>query len=165
MSKPEVIYQDKLKSRPLKPEGKISRRELLKLASPLGKLALNKVKCTGCGICVLECPTGALTASSGENDAYQLLFKHSLCIACSQCVEVCPEQCLQMERTLDPDSFNRPATVLFKDEFVRCSVCGSPIASRAMINSIKEKVAVTSQLSSDQLELCPDCKVKSWRQG
>ncbi len=164
MSKFKGIRQDRLKVRFLRPEGEISRRELLKLASPLGKVALDGSKCTGCGLCVLDCPTQALTvSSSGEANVYQLLFKHSLCIACGQCVEVCPEQCLHLERTLELDKLNSPAIVLFKDEIVRCSECSNPVASRAMINSIKVKLSVTAPLSPHQLELCPECKGKGWR--
>jgi len=142
-------------------KGEIIRRQLLKMASPLGKVTLEKARCTGCGLCALDCPSGALTvSSSGEAEIYQLLFKHNLCVACSQCVEICPEQCLHLERTLELDGLNSPATVLFEDKIVRCSECGSPVGSRAMINSIKAKVLAAGQFSSSQFELCPECKAK-----
>ena len=140
-------------------KGKISRRQLLKMASPLGKVTLEKAGCTGCGLCALECPSGALTVmSSAESEVYQLLFRHELCVACGQCLEVCPENCLHLERTLELDVINSPATVLFEDEIVRCSGCGSPFASRAMINSIKVKLPATGLPL--QFELCPECKIK-----
>ena len=164
MNELKGIHPDRLKVRFLKPEGKISRRELFKLVSPFGKVTLDGSKCTGCGLCALDCPTRALTvSSSGEADVYQLLFKYGLCVACGQCVEVCPEQCLHLERTLELDRLNSPVMVLFEDEIVRCSECGSPIASRAMINNIKAKVSATGQFPSSQLELCPMCKIKGWR--
>ena len=143
-------------------KGEISRRELLKLASPLGRVTLERAKCTGCGLCALDCPSGALAVSvDSESGVYQLLFKHNLCVACGQCVEICPEGCLRMERTVELDEISGPATVLFEDQIVRCSDCGSPFASQAMINSVKAKLAATGQLPSSQLELCPACKVKA----
>jgi formate hydrogenlyase subunit 6/NADH:ubiquinone oxidoreductase subunit I len=142
-------------------KGKISRRQLLKMASPLGKVTLEQARCTGCGLCALECPTGALLILTPEDTgAYQLAFKHNLCLACDQCVEVCPEKCLNLERTMEMGSFNSPATVLFEDEVVRCPDCGKPFASRAMINSIKAKLAVKEDMSSSQFELCPECKAR-----
>ncbi len=162
MSKLKGVNNDGLKVHSLSTEGKVSRRELLKLASPLGKVELDGLKCTGCGLCALDCPTGALAiSSSDETDAYQLLFKHNLCIACAKCVEVCPEQCLHLERTLEPDRISAPATVLFEDEIARCPECGSPVGSRAMINNIRDKVLVTGHLSPFQFELCPACKIKT----
>ena len=161
MSEFKEINQDRLKAHTLKVESEISRRQLLKMASPLGKVTLEQARCTGCGLCALDCPSGALTvSSSGDAEVYQLLFKHNLCVACSQCVEICPEQCLHLERTLELDGLNSPATVLFEDIIVRCSECGSPVGSKAMINSIKAKVLAAGQFSSSQFELCPECKAK-----
>jgi len=162
MGKLKGTNQAKLKLHSLKPGGEISRRELLKLASPFGKVELDGSQCTGCGLCALDCPTGALTVStSGETEAYQLLFKHNLCLACAKCIEVCPEQCLHLERTLEVDKFNRPATVLFEDTIVMCSECGRPVGSRAMIDNIKAKLSAVGQAFPSQFELCPMCKVKS----
>jgi ferredoxin len=145
-----------------KTKGEISRRQLLKMASPLGKVTLDKDACTGCCLCAFDCPTGALTVTSGEEvDVYQLLFKHNLCVACGQCIELCPEQCLHLERTLEPDKLDSPATVLFKDKIARCTECGRPVGSKAMIKRMKAKILDAGQSPSLNLELCPECKVKA----
>jgi len=151
MSKSKGINKDRT-------EGKISRRELLKLAAPLGKVEIDRAQCTGCGLCALECPTEALTALVGEDDIYQLLFKHTSCVACRQCIEICPEKCLHLERTLELDRINQPAAVLFEDRIVRCRECGSPIGTEAMINKLRERLPAATGPS--QFELCPDCKTK-----
>ena len=164
MSELKGIHQDS-KVHFLKPEGKISRRELFKLASPLGKVTLDGSQCTSCGLCALDCPTEALTMSSSEENGYQLLFKHNLCIACGQCVEVCPEQCLHLERTLELDMLNNPAAVLFEDRIARCRECGSIIGSRALIERLQVTLLAMGEPLASQLELCPMCKNKQWLVG
>ena len=161
MSKVKGTHQDRLKVNSLSLEGKISRRELLKQLSPLGKVELDSSQCTGCGLCALECPTGALTVSSSEeSDAFQLLFKHGNCVACSRCVEICPEKCLHMERVLELDKMDSQS-VLFEDVIVRCSGCGNPVGPKTMIDKLQARVAVAGRPFPAQFELCPTCKVKA----
>ena len=145
----------------MKTKNEISRRELLKMAVPFGRVELDSSRCTGCGLCALDCPTEALSISVNEEaDTFQLLFKNYACVACGKCLEVCPEQCLRLERGLQMDKIGSPATVLFEDEIARCSECGCPIGPRSMINSVKGKVLASGQAPL-QLELCPECKVKA----
>jgi len=141
--------------------GEISRRELLKMASPLGRVELDISRCTGCGLCSVDCPTEALTLSAdADKGTYQLLFRHGICIACNKCLEVCPEQCLSLERVVEIDRIGSPAAVLFEDEIVRCRECGSPVGPRSMINSIKARMPAAGE-PLPQLELCPGCRVKA----
>ena len=161
MSEVKGIHQGNLKGDFVKPEGVISRRELLKRLSPFGKVELDSSQCTGCGLCGLECPTGALTVSSSEeSDAFQLLFKHGNCVACSRCLEICPEKCLRMERVLELDKMDSQS-VLFEDVIVRCSSCGSPVGPKTMIDKLQARVAVAGRPFPAQFELCPTCKVQA----
>ncbi|MDD4858877.1 MAG: 4Fe-4S binding protein [Dehalococcoidales bacterium] len=141
--------------------GEISRRELLKMAVPFGKITLDRIRCTGCGLCAAECPTEALAISLEETTgAVQMLFKQQVCIACGKCVELCPEHCLKMEHGLEVEKFGSPAAVLFEDEIARCTECGGPIGPRAMINSIKAKILAAGQPAVN-IEICSDCKIKA----
>ena len=141
-----------------KTKAKISRRELLKLASPLGKIKIDASRCTGCGLCAQECPTEALAASVID-DSFQILFKHSLCIACGQCLDVCPEKCLSLERAIELNKINQPAVVLFTDRVIRCRECGNTIGTETMISKLRERLPALSK--SSQFELCPECKSKA----
>ena len=75
-------------------------------------------------------------------------------------MEVCPEKCLGLERTLEPDKLGSPAVVLFDDEIARCAECGRPFASKAMIASIRAKLPETTDPAP--FELCPDCKTRAF---
>ena len=140
----------------------ISRRQLLEMASPLGKVELDSSRCTGCGLCAVECPTGALVFSSGEEtDAFRLLFKHGYCVACNQCVEICPEKCLCVERALELDKIGGQS-VLFEDTIIKCSGCGSPLGPKSMIDKIRARVIAAGKIFPARFELCPDCKVRGF---
>ena len=152
-------HQDNLKERFLRPGEKLSRRELLKLAVPFGKVEIDDSRCTGCELCTLECPTGALAVSQGEDDSYQLTFRHGFCLACGKCIEICPEECLHLERTLELDRIHQPAKVLFKDRIVRCRECNNFVATERMIRKLQDKVPAVG--GSFWFELCPSCKIKT----
>ena len=53
-------------------------------------------KCTGCGDCVPECPTGAIElkeVSGGEKKAF---INEVLCIGCGACGGICPEEAINL---------------------------------------------------------------------
>ncbi len=47
---------------------------------------INKDMCVGCGICVENCPVGAITMD--ENDA---VINMESCIRCGKCHRICPQ--------------------------------------------------------------------------
>lgn len=140
-------------------EAGLTRRELLKKASPLGRVTMVAKTCTTCGTCTVECGTGALSLVLDEGEGVcRLLFRHDLCIACGKCAKACPEQCLRSERTLEIDKLGGTEEVLFEGEVVKCRGCGKPFASRAMLEGMKTKLGITGQDDGAYLELCPACK-------
>jgi formate hydrogenlyase subunit 6/NADH:ubiquinone oxidoreductase subunit I len=139
----------------------ISRRELLQRLSPLGRVSLDTAKCTGCGLCTLECLTGALKIMLSEDTgAFRLLFQHGLCLACGMCAEICPEKCLHVERVLELDKID-DQSVLFEDDIARCSRCGAAIGPRVMIEKLKERMKAAGHSLTAQLGLCPECKART----
>lgn len=142
-------------------KGEISRRELLNRLSPLGKVSLDAAQCTGCGLCALECPTGALTVMlSEESDTFRLLFQHGSCVACGQCVEICPEKCLQVERLLELDKMDSQS-VLFEDGIARCPRCGGAVGPKSMIDKLQARMKAAGHSLASQCGLCSECKAQT----
>jgi ferredoxin len=135
---------------------KLTRREMLNKLSPLGRVKLDREKCTGCGICARDCPAGALTTPEG--DTFRLVFRYGACIACGACVELCPEKALTLERVLEPDSLGEEA-VLLEDELVRCSECGQPVGPRSMVEKMRGRVKTVRS------DLCISCKARRWNRS
>ena len=161
MSRVRDTHQSEPQGEPEEHEGEISRRELLRRLSPLGKVQLDSSRCTGCGLCAVECATGALTVSaSEESDAFQLLFKHGICSACSRCVEICPEKCLRVERILELENV-AGQSVLFEDTIVRCSECGRSVGPKSMVDKMEARVMTGGHSLPLQFDLCPDCKIRA----
>jgi NAD-dependent dihydropyrimidine dehydrogenase PreA subunit len=122
---------------------------------------INKEKCTGCGLCAVDCPTGALTISQGKKDAtYQLVFRQDLCDACSNCEKSCPEKCLQLDQAPESNEREKGAEVIFEDSVSQCSGCGAPLFPQAMLNRLKLRVLGSEDLSWP-FDLCPSCRIKT----
>jgi Na+-translocating ferredoxin:NAD+ oxidoreductase RNF subunit RnfB len=104
------------------------------LVCPFGALSMGDdglpkvdyAKCTGCKLCVGECPQGllrelpknqrgALALCSNRNPVKSMVMKtcKAGCIKCELCVKNCPEQCITMRNFV-------PVV-----DYARCSSCGT----------------------------------------
>lgn len=53
---------------------------------------INQKKCTGCGDCIVQCPTDAL----GWHDNKATLLHPGLCIYCAKCEDICPTNAIEL---------------------------------------------------------------------
>jgi ferredoxin len=62
-------------------------------------LKVNRKYCTGCRLCVKNCPTKAITVTGGK-----ARINNDLCNDCGRCVYVCPSAAIQkvQETELEP---------------------------------------------------------------
>lgn len=142
----------------------MSRREFLRIPRPKnsGILILDKEKCTGCGLCTIDCPTKALTLyQNGERDTYQILFRQEICNACGVCENSCPENCLQMlDQQPQQKKIGKEAKVIFNDKISKCMGCGIPLYPQAMIKKLESKIFTTKE-KAWPIHLCPSCRMRS----
>jgi len=53
---------------------------------------VDEQKCTGCGTCVSECPSEAISMSEEK-----AVIGAEECLDCEVCVDACPEEAISME--------------------------------------------------------------------
>ena len=143
---------------------RMSRRDFLKVIRLKNHLKplIDKEKCTGCGLCALDCSTKALMVrQSSEGDTYQIISRQEACDGCGVCEKSCPEQCLRLvEKESGKDKARDEIKVLFEDSLSRCAECGLPIFPRAMGKNLKAKILMNSK-AAWPFHLCPSCRIKT----
>ena len=129
-------------------------------SAPFGIVEVDSSRCTGCGLCALDCPTEAMTLQrKGEDDSYRILFQHDLCVGCGLCRKFCPEQCITVERGLDLSKMGKGPSILFEDRISRCRDCGIPLFPQAMISRLRSKMSAAGN-AHGAMDLCPVCRLK-----
>jgi len=143
---------------------RISRRDFLKIIQLRNHVRpfIDKEKCTGCGLCTIDCPTKAFIINqNNERDTYQLVFRQEACDACGVCEQSCPENCLQfVEEEPERNETGKKAKVIFEDNLSRCMECGIPLFPRSMMKKMETKISMNRE-TTWPFELCPSCRMKT----
>ena len=81
----------------------------------------NEHKCTGCGICELNCPNGTIeviskTIITDEGKKKRIIDKHiyrlGMCTFCGLCVKTCPSDALAFSQEFEHAVFNRTLLII-----------------------------------------------------
>lgn len=82
-----------------------------------GRLHWDPEQCTGCGLCVKDCPADALEVITidKKNKRFVMRYHTGRCTFCSQCVQSCRFNCLRLsDEEWELAALNRePFTVLY----------------------------------------------------
>ncbi|MBN1146320.1 MAG: 4Fe-4S binding protein [Anaerolineales bacterium] len=95
-----------------------------------GHLRWDRENCTGCGLCVMECPAQAIEMIVLDKKAkrYVLRYHVDRCTFCAQCVHTCNRNCLSMSSDAwELAALGRePFTVYYGEpEDIDCVLAGS----------------------------------------
>ncbi len=69
-----------------------------------GMLIYNPDDCISCGLCMRDCPTGAIKVTNEgtkEDKKMSATLDTGKCIFCCQCVYSCPKECLSYTQNID----------------------------------------------------------------
>jgi NADH-quinone oxidoreductase subunit I len=80
----------------------------------------NEHKCTGCGICMINCPNGSIeviskTITTEDGKTKKAIDKHiynlGMCTFCALCVKTCPSNALAFSQEFEHAVFNKDVFV------------------------------------------------------
>ena len=74
-----------------------------------GKLVYDHTTCSGCKLCVRDCPAKAIEIVNIGKDGEKVFECHldlGHCIFCAQCAEVCPKKCLKVTNEFELGTVN-----------------------------------------------------------
>ncbi|MCB2202649.1 4Fe-4S binding protein [bacterium] len=60
-----------------------------------GLIEIDPDKCIGCGLCVRNCPTGAITLEKTSKDKFTLSYFAARCAYCGECEAACRKGAIQ----------------------------------------------------------------------
>ena len=69
-----------------------------------GRIIYDATNCVGCGLCVRDCPAGAISVvneGTKQDRKMKAVLNMGQCIVCGQCVESCAKKCISLTRDID----------------------------------------------------------------
>jgi ferredoxin len=137
------------------------RREIpLPDGAPFGTAV---VDVDGCALC-LACANGRPTNALRDTPDYPPLnFVETACVQRGLCVSTCPEKVITLRPRLVFTVAARDIRVIKEEEPFDCIRCGTPFATKSMIETVSERMSAHSMFPNEQalwrLKMCADCRI------
>jgi formate hydrogenlyase subunit 6/NADH:ubiquinone oxidoreductase subunit I len=81
-----------------------------------GEIVFNADLCTGCGLCVRDCPADALVLEKTSRDRYRLTYYPTRCAYCGQCEDNCRNKAIgSTHRLVEPVISHEGVIKILKD--------------------------------------------------
>ncbi len=112
--------------------------------------------CTQCMSCINVCTVRAM-----RSDETELVLAHRgvFCVGCGLCLQVCPENALQLARSWQfvPDFFEE--RVLSAGDPMNCKRCGKTFGTRKSYERVMSILQAKEEVDTSHFEYCEDCRV------
>ena len=79
-----------------------------------GALVIDADACTGCGLCVRDCPANGLALIRESREVYQLRHYPARCAYCGQCQATCPRGAISHSNKMVESTIEPQAVVVLK---------------------------------------------------
>lgn len=126
-----------------------------------GQISIDPERCSSCGCCVRECPTGAILAEQ-DSGGFTLTVDASQCRACGACTAICPENAISLRQVIDSSVLDAGRSVAVqKIDLPRCRTCGARIGELA--GAIADRLTASHPVLAERLahiDRCADCLMK-----
>lgn len=113
-------------------------------------------RCTQCMSCINICKVRAMSA-----DETELILSHRgvLCVGCGLCVQICPEDALQITDAWQfTPQFFEPG-LLAAGEPMNCVKCGKVFGTKKSYERVMSILAAKESVDTSHFEFCETCRV------
>ena len=72
--------------------------KVVKVKKPSGKIKIQKDRCKGCYLCIVNCPNGRIKIAECLNikGVKSAVFSPGNCTGCAMCAVICPESAIEV---------------------------------------------------------------------